>query len=543
MDYKYYSELVDTNKNGIETLKGRVVIDGVSFDFHVNPSNTQGYRQRAHMSVISPKDGKVLQVVGKKRKKIMERLPETKKKKVAEGKRLRELMAACDFFIATDDPKQMEIMIVNKARELNGKYGEEIRAAQNRPLDKCISAARAFQACGTSFGKNLKTLENLCNMLSEKAMRDVTEDDIHEIANQLKGSDETRKRKLSLLRRFWDYCLIVGIIDGQNPVEQYLRNNPGLNKRRYKRVARIEKRPGRLSKEEEKVLLQYVRGQLDNGFSLAVPLMTGGGIPPAIQAKLKWSDVIIDQNDHSDVWVRIIMDNSTWATQDYSRALFREEGAIVYERYEKLCKMFSDRDALNELPVISAKADTTKMVPAKEITAYIRDALLRTVVKNSTLAPSMNQNRREGMGTQFLRQHYAAKLLECGLETDKGLLDFLRLRKISSVTANYYRSFTSAEAKQYIRAVLDRYRGCDQNVDSKPITKAAKRREGKRRIWMEQSDSPRCNKMEVSIVLGKGQELSLDSLKGIRGELYFQPVNKKLDEEEADKKGEYEKEK
>lgn len=368
-------------------------------------------------------------------------------------------------------------------------------------------------------------------------------DDIHRFATGLDGNETTRKRKLSLLKRFWDYCLDEGAIDGRNPVAQYNQENPGLKKRRSKRAAGTEERPGRLDKEQEEKLLQYVRGQLDDGFALSVPLMTGGCIPPVIQAKLKWSDVIIDQNDHSDVRVRITKANSTWATQDYSRALFREEGAIVYERYEKLCKIFGRSDALDELPVITAKTDVTKGIPAKEITAYIRDALLRTVVKHSTLAPSKNQNRREGMGTQFLKKHYVAKLLECGLETDTGLMDFLCVREISSVTANHYRSFTSAEAQQYIRAVLDRYRGCDRNVDRKPITKAAKRREGKRRIWMEQSDSPRCNKMEVSIVLGKGQELSLDSLKGIRGELYFQPVNKKLDEEEADKKGEYEKEK
>lgn len=544
MDYVYEIQSVGTDENGIETMRGRVVIKGVTYKFSLYPTKTPGYRQRAHMSIISPKDGKVLLVIGEKREKIVERLPKVKRTEADKGKRIRELMATVEFFIATDDPKEIENLIIKKAMTMRGSYGEEIRAALGDPQDMHISADRAFQARGERFIEknfasstgdsakaNLAALEKLCYQLSEKAMCDVTEDDIHQFINRLSGNEKTRKKKLSLLSRFWDYCLIEGIINGSNLLGEYIKKNPGLKKRRSKRAARTEERPGRLDKKQEENLLQYVRGELDNGFSLSVPLMTGGGIPPTIQTSLTWSDVIIDQDDHSDVRVRISVTNRTWATQDYTRPLFRAEGAIVYERYEKLCKMFKGRDAVNELPIVSAKNDATKKVPTKEITAYIRDALLRTGVKNSALAPSANRDPRVGMGTQFLLRHYAAKLLDCGLETDKGLMDFLRLKRIASVTANHYRSFTSAEAQQYIRTVLDRYRGCDRNVDSKPIVKAAKRKEGKRRIWMERSDSPRCNKIEVSIVLGKGQELSLDSLKGIKGELFIRPVDGKESEE------------
>lgn len=534
MKYQYEIQQVGVDENGIERMKGRVIIKGVTFRFSLYPTETQGYRQRAHMSILSPQDGKVLQLSGEKRQTIIARLSEAKRRDVEQHKRIRELMAVDDFFLVTGDPKEREDKIVKKALEMSITYAGEIQSAQGKPQDTNISADRAFQAEGKRFiaknssagtnskaKDNLATLEKLCDQLSEKAMCDVTVDDIHRFANKLSGQKETRKRKLSLLSRFWEHCIGEGVIDGRNPVKQYMQENTGLKKRRSSRVSKAEEHPGRLEKDQEEKLLQYARGQLDNGLSLSIPLLNGGGITPTIQAGLKWSDVVIDQDDHSDVRVHINMANNSWATQDYTRALFRAEGAIVYEGYERLCKMLGGTDAVNELPVISAKGDTMKCVPPGEITAYIRDALLRAGVKNSTLAPSKNRDPRVGMGTQLLQKNYKAKLLECGLETDNGLVDFLCLKKIASVTANHYRSFTSQEAQQYIRSVLDRYRGNDQNVDRKPITKAAKRKEGRRRIWMEKSDSPRCNRLEVSIVLGKGQECRLDSGKGITGELFI----------------------
>lgn len=151
MSDKYNIQSVGKDENGIETLAGSVVIKGVTFKFSVYPTKTQGYRQRVHMSIISPKDGMVLQVSGDKRKKIMERLPDKKRKEADAGKRIRELMASADFFIATDDPKEMKTKIVNKAMEMFGSYGEEIQAALGNPQDMHISADRAFQALGERF--------------------------------------------------------------------------------------------------------------------------------------------------------------------------------------------------------------------------------------------------------------------------------------------------------------------------------------------------------------------------------------------------------
>lgn len=130
------------------------------------------------------------------------------------------------------------------------------------------------------------------------------------------------------------------------------------------------------------------------------------------------------------------------------------------------------------------------------------------------------------MGTQFLQKNYLAKLLECGLETDKGLLDFLCLKKIASVTADHYRSFTSPEGQLYIRCVLDRYVTGDEKKETKPVHIPTKRKNGSRRIRMESSGTPRCNMMEVDISLKKGQIYTLDSSKGIEGELFVLPVNK-----------------
>ena len=526
-----------SGNNGRVDMTGRVVIKNITFVFSLHPTKVQGYLFRGHMSIISPQDGKVLQVVGEKRKQLMKKLPEYKQKLAEKGRRVRELMAADDFYIATDSQEEIRVIVERKANEMYGYYGEEIRAASGRPMDKHISAEQAFQAEGENFiasisgrtenkraNENLVLLEKMCYQLSEKAMCDITVDDIHRFARNLTGNNETRKRKLSLLRRFWDHCFSKRLIDGRNPVEQYIKENPGIRNRQSRKRTNSEKLPGRLEKKQEQKLLQFVREHIEEGLSLSVLLLNGGGIPPSAQTSLTWGDVTINNDDPSDVRVHVKRLNSTWATQDYTRPLFRAEGELIYEKYRLLSN--EGQISIDDIPVVSSNDNTSKRVSTAEITAYIRNALLHAGVKNSILAPSKNQDKSVGMGTQFLQKNYLAKLLECGLETDKGLLDFLCLKKIASVTADHYRSFTSPEGQLYIRCVLDRYVAEDGQKETKPTQIPTKRKNGSRRIRMESSGTPRCNMMEVDISLKKGQLYTLDSSKGIEGELFVLPVNK-----------------
>ena len=254
---------------------------------------------------------------------------------------------------------------------------------------------------------------------------------------------------------------------------------------------------------------------------MSIPLLNGGGILPGIGKELIWAHVLFDAADPDDARVHVRRDEILGGTHDFTRPLFRAEGHILRLRYEYLLKTYNgDKERISSFPVISAKDDPTKAITeTKDLTACIRDALLRAGVKNSALASSRNRNRRVGMGTQLLQRNYKAKLIECGGESDSALMDYLQLRQINSVTGDRYRSFSSEDGQRSLRIFLDRLGRFDPPPEQKRSRKTRYKEKGEGIVKMDRAGPLHCNLLSEKRKMKKGDSLCYDSCHGIDGEV------------------------
>ena len=178
--------------------KGSVCIGAVTFRFSVSKTSTQGYLYRVHMSVISPMDGMVLMVDGERRQNILKNLSAKKRAKAKKGMRISELTACTEFYLNTDDEKEIKQKINEKALELNGTYCREINRALDMPANRDLTTAEAFQSRGEKFiaditrncssersRTQLLRLERLCCELSYKEMSNITAEDIRSLLKKM----------------------------------------------------------------------------------------------------------------------------------------------------------------------------------------------------------------------------------------------------------------------------------------------------------------------------------------------------------------------
>lgn len=475
-------------------------------------------------------DGMVLMVDGERRQSILKNLSAKKRAKAKKGIRISELTACTEFYLNTDDEKEIKQRINEKALELNGTYCREINRALDMPANRDLTTAEAFQSRGEKFiaditrncssersRTQLLRLERLCCELSYKEMSNITAEDIRSLLKKMAGNDKTKRQKLTLLGRFWNYCLKEKLTSGINPVESFQSDYPGML-RGKRRAAVAENKEGSLESEQREKLYHHVEQHLDDGRAISICLLNGGYIAPSMQVGLTWSDVEFrDGPNGSDVRVHIKNEQVLGATHDFTRPLFRQEGHLLIMRYTMLQKIYGE--ALRDMPVVSVKDEPKEPAKAKELTAYIRDALLRAGVRNSLLAPSTNPNPRIGMGTQLLQHDYRKRLLECGLETDQGLQDFLLMQRIRSVTADYYRSFTSEEGQRYIRCRLDRWVDPTQRIVENAEEPEIHLEGESKSVKMFPAGVACCNQLDGQIKLKKGQRIVLRSEAGISGQL------------------------
>ena len=561
------------NKDGEPRLKryknGQVTVEGIVFSFSVYETKTPGYLLRGHMSMRSPRDNKVMQIGGSDRKRIIAALEQAEKnvydneimpnkdvdstaadavntdradsettlQKIRKNKRVRELMIQDDFFVSADDPKAIREKVMEVARTLYRKHYKLICSQNLRPVSKDLTPLLAFNVKGQEFihsitrsiterdaKKKLNELEKLCRDLPSKVMDRISAEDIGSLRKRLleNAKDATVHKKLRMLRDFWEYCLAEHIIEGRNPVEEFLKDNTIKTRKTPEALANKEAQSQSLTDEVERALDALIEENIGDGRLMSIALVNGGGIPPSMHRTITWANVTFDPKDPDDARVNVRKDEIRGGTHDYTRPLFRAEGHLLRLRYEYLLTIFDGNEELiRKLPIVSAKDDPTKGIKdTKVITACIRDTLLRAGVKNSALASSRNKDRRVGMGTQLLLHNYEAKILECGVESDSALKDFLMLRQIYSVTGDRYRDFTCELGQKNIRHFLDRLGRFDPPAE-KRSRKTRFRENGLDIVRMDRAGPLHCNSMEATIRLKKGDEVVLGAKYGIAGELYI----------------------
>ena len=526
------------DKDGSQLMKrcknGRIKIGGAVFLFSVYETMTQGYLLRGHISLKDPEGHRVMQVSGSERQRIIENLSGQAKEKYDQHKRIRELMIGKDFFVRSDDPAEIRKRVTDAAVDLYMENSKQICRQLQKVLTKDLTAIMACNARGEEYiasvsrntteanaKRKLTNLQKACILVSDKKMEDVTEADIGKLKRKLmeEVKEETARERLRLLGDFWEYCLGKRIINGQNPAKAYLADNPGNKRKDPEKLANKEAQARRLTYEVEKKLNANIESNISDGRMMSIVLLNGGGIMPTLQKGLQWKDVIFgDEITRATVVIR--RDDILGGTHDYTRPLFHAEARFLRLRYDYLMELYKGNDKkIRSLPIVAKKEDPgAELEETKEITSFVRDVLFRSGVKYSQLASSRNKDRRVGMGTQLLQRNYEAKILECGVESDSGLKDFLLLRRIESVTGDRYRSFTSEEGQRYISNLLGRLGQFDP-APPKHTRKKRFKEGGKEIVRLDAAGPGYCNEIVVEYTLKKGDVISLESGLGMVGEV------------------------
>ena len=100
--------LCETTADGRKKFHGECFYAGVLFKFSGCELKSEKYFAKVTVRIISPDTGKTLQVAGKQRRAIMERLNEHEKQALEAGKQVEKLNASTEVYLPLDDLGDIE---------------------------------------------------------------------------------------------------------------------------------------------------------------------------------------------------------------------------------------------------------------------------------------------------------------------------------------------------------------------------------------------------------------------------------------------------
>ena len=261
-------------------------------------------------------------------------------------------------------------------------------------------------------------LRDMCSHLEFKPMREFTKKDIAGLYSKIQVKD--KRRRLILLKKFWDFYYESAHSEFANPVEEFLRELPGKRRKIPKELGAKASQILRLTTAQEKQVLSLVEGSLDEDVAPVILLMNGAGLPMGEILKLRWKNIVVSE-DCSSVTVMLTI-NKSGATRDRRRPMFSAEAALMVKLRERRTASSGGAD-ISELPLIEMPTGPeARSRKRKAITQAVRELLI-SCLGASALAPSRFPDPNIGTAASLLLSNYETKLLLCGAEGDSGLLD------------------------------------------------------------------------------------------------------------------------
>ena len=500
-------------------ISGQIVIDTIVVKYSMNQQAISAkYHYRGNMTIISPKTGKPLGIIRKRRRKSTER---------REDKQCKVPVAQKNLLCNSEDDASIKAFLESEAKKLIAKHAllidVELGMTRIMNLDSASLAEmkirygeKFLQSCGVG-DKTSKAYRSTLNKavaafsitpisaINEKAIRKI----------QQNNNTQLTEKELHLLSRFWSYLIEKHGLSVENKIAQYLEDKPKVkdgNKNAKKHGTRTW-----LATDEEYIFNTKLNELISKDtIYLIIILALHAGLNSEQIRMLQWQDILFDPDDPDYVRIRITRSLAT-ATSDYTRPVFLFAAAALRKIHDTVAAQHSDSD-IGDQYVINANG---KPLSQKEITDFIRKTLLVHNVNNTIYYAAKEENKRSAAGITLLLNTYKYKVSElCGLQSDPAAIKYLCAMSLcTDVTADHYRSFSCAEGQRKLYIAMRRVGSGLKPSATSRATVTTTQVDGGYLIRIEANDSSKIVNASFDLKVAPGDSIVLDGKFGVEGKV------------------------
>ena len=476
---------IEASDDAALTATGRYFYAGTEFKFSLRQQTNGKYFLRGRISVISPEDGKTIQLSGEKKRKKLDTLRRVGKltetaSDIAQN-RMEKLNITVELNLQSAEIECIQNAVARKAEELYSEHAPLIMKRQKgvstpEKITPVIAAALYAEdylqinkkGCSENTLKAYKkSILNFYVALHDTPMSQFSPTQMKKILRDA----SVGRTKLKLLSDFWQYCVDKPICHGKNPF-------PATEKRKQSPETLLKKatRPDELDSKIQAALYVYAVTHAEKDSTIcALALKLWAGFSDKDICAMTWADVLFDFNDPDKVRINYHQDNKARATHNYTRPIMPQAARVLNLRYERLCKEI-DPENLLSYPIVSMKKSPRKAMPSAMI-AQNCGIILRSVgVKEATFAilKGANGEKIPAVSSRLLLNTYKKNIvLYSGLGDDQGRSSFLMGNSLKHlVTDDHYTSYTDTEAVECFYQILSRLQP-DLPTDGPEFTKTS----------------------------------------------------------------------
>lgn len=448
----------ERNNKGMLQVHGSHNYNGVEFRVSLRQQKTGGAVMRGTLSIVSQKDGRVMQLSGKNKTEILQKIQEERPDylKKMEGKRIPELNMSTSV-----TAQSLDLAIIEKAisraslrlyhehiDQIHRELGEVARPETITPLVAAHKYVDAYMKQNHSKlnEKTYKTHRNsiiaMCSSLPNIPMAEIT----HAKIRALNLSVEKQK----LLENFWLFCMQSRVYIGSLPFSprQKKKTSPAV-------LARNAVRPDILSIDEQDELY-YLLDADCNGGDCGTALQLWGGFAAKNACNFNWSELIWykDHNDYARI--RYALPDLVGATHDYTAPIFPAGALLLRKRYLALREVY-DEESLKKMPIVSQIDDPTKAMTPDALVAHTTMRLHSIGLSYESLRTlSENNSEKIAISRLLLQNTYKNNVYyRCALEKEEGTAKFLCRESLrSNTTDDNYTCFSDEEAGERLHNTM-----------------------------------------------------------------------------------------
>lgn len=355
----------------------------------------------------------------------------------------------------SDDLEEIKQAITSSVNRLFFEYSSAIEAKGSgafRP--ESITPITAFnkysetfiskeypRASASSQEQYLTRLKGAIKKLPHKPMCQFTEDHFEK---HLKSKNQ---QKITMLKKFWDFCIEEGYCNGSNPVPKKTREKT-KKKTSLKGTIKVD----HLLPEQETIVYDYIENKLTPPLA-GVAMLLGSSLTDNEVISLKWSDIEIISPIF--VVVKNYKPEYAGATKNYTRPLAPRAAHIIYLLYKQLSLNYSESQ-MESMYVITPVKRPFAQYSREALIKTATNVLLRDVLSYEQYKLISNKNLDFAAAKSILKNTFIYDLeTRCNLKAAPGYLDFLlgkSLRK--DVTSDSYHSFTSPAGLRHAHELM-----------------------------------------------------------------------------------------
>ena len=417
--------------DGQNCYRGRVIVHGAEFRFSLNRNTSGPYLYRGTMSAIYPDKENVIEVC----------LPADE---ISETKKISK-----SLYSNQETAESLKAYVSDCAYNLHARFSGPINRLLRRSVRKeTIAPDVAFCLYGKAFvnyaypnaseqtrSKYYDRLMKHYIRFPDMPMAEYTKKDMEKHLVSINAPRDLIRH----LRAFWLYCLDKGYCAGDDPFPE-----KQMKKRSPKALTEKAVRPDELSEQTQEALYETCMERSD-GLACAVALLLWGGLSPSAVHKLRWKDIVFDEDDPDKAYLLLLESDYAGATHIFNRPLFVQGARILRASLFSMLANYNISE-LKDMPPVCLTSDPHKEMSRDTMVKSISTLLRSCGVLNRTFAEL--KDSKNAVSMRLLSNTYCSNLIrKCGLNEDAFTYKFMRGESLrNSTTCDSYVSFTDDDA-------------------------------------------------------------------------------------------------